>query len=86
MSEIIRDLLRNREYLQGRLTNAKHLLNSLETIENNFAKITGSLGPGYLYVDRHLAADIAATHIEDMETELGKLNEKISAIETLLGE
>lgn len=86
MSEIIRDLLRNREYLQGQLTYAKHLLNSLETIENNFAKITGSLGPGYLYVDRHLAADIAATHIEDMETELGKLNEKISAIETLLGE
>lgn len=86
MSEIIRDLLRNREYLQGRVTNAKHLLNSLETIENNFAKITGNLGPGYLYIDRHLAAEITATHIEEMEAELGKLNEKISAIETLLDE
>lgn len=84
MSEIIRDLLRNREYLQGRLTSAMHLLNSLETIENNSAKITGRLGPGELYIDRHLAADIAATHIEDMKDELGKLNEKISAIETLL--
>ena len=86
MSEIIRDLLRTREYLQGRLTNAMHLLNSLETVENNFAKITGSLGPGYLYVDRLLAAEITATHIEEMEAELGKLNEKISAVETLLGE
>lgn len=86
MSEIIRDFLRTREYLQGRVTRARQLLNSLETIENNCAKITGSLGPGELYIDRHLAADIVATHIEDMEAELSKLNEKISAVETLLGE
>ena len=86
MSEIIRDLLQTREHLQNRLTSAMHLVNSLETIENNTAKITGSLGPGTLWVDRHLAADIAATHIEDIKDELSKLDEKINAIETLLGE
>ena len=86
MSEIIRDLLRTREYLQSNLTSAMHLLNSLETIENNTAKITGNLGPGTIWIDRHLAADIAATHIENMKAELSKLDEKISAVETLLGE
>ena len=86
MSEIIRDLLQTREHLQGRVTNAKLLLNSLETVENNCAKLTGRLGPGQLYIDRLLAADITATHIEDMKDELGKLDEKISAIETLLSE
>lgn len=84
MSEIIRDLLRTHEYLQGRVTRAKHLLNSLKNIENNCAKITGSLGPGELYSDRLLAADIAATHLAEMEDELRKLDEKIGAIETLL--
>ena len=86
MSEPIRDLLQTHQYLHGRVTNAKHLLNSLETLESNFAKITGSLGPGYLYVDRLLAADIVATHIEEMKDELDKLSEKISAIETLLSQ
>lgn len=86
MSEIIRDLLRTREHLQDRLARAKDLLNSMETIENNFAKITGNFGPGYLWIDRLLAADITATHLAEMEDELGKLDEKISAIETLLGE
>lgn len=86
MSEIIRDLLQTREHLQSRVTNAKHLLNSMETIENNCAKITGNLGPGYLWIDRLLAADITATHLAEMEDELEKLDEKIGAIETLLGE
>ena len=86
MSEIIRDLLQAREHLQARVKRAKRLLNSLETIENNCAKITGSLGPGELYIDRLLAADIAATHLAEMEHALEKLDEKISAIETLLAD
>ena len=86
MSEPIRDLLQTHQYLQSQLASATHLLNSLETIEDNSAKITGSLGPGYLFIDRLLAADIVATHIEEMKDELDKLSEKISAIETLLSQ
>ena len=86
MSEPIRELLQTHQYLQSQLASATHLLNSLETIEDNSAKITGSLGPGYLFIDRLLAADIVATHIEEMKDELDKLSEKISAIETLLSQ
>lgn len=86
MSEIIRDLLRTREHLQGRVARTKDFILAMDTIPHNVALMTGKYGTGEVYIDRHLASEIAATHIEGMEDELGKLNEKISAIETLLGE
>lgn len=84
MSEPIRELLRQRENLQGRVTSARQLLHSLTSIENNTAQLTGCLGPGRLYIDRHLASDIIATHLEDLEEAVTKIDEKVQAIETLL--
>lgn len=84
MSEPIRELLRQRENLQSRVTSAKQLFQSLTSIESNTAQLTGCLGPGRLFIDRHLASDIVATHLEELEDAVAKIDEKVQAIETLL--
>lgn len=86
MSEIIRDLLRTREHLESRAEQARNLIRSMGTIESNIAEMTGRSGPGKVYIDRHLAAEIAATHLADIEDELAKVDAKVEAIETLLSQ
>lgn len=84
--ENIRDLLSIRETLQGRAQQARNLIQSMDTIENNIGHLMGNLGNGKVYIDRHLAAEIAATHLADIEAELAKIEAKVEAINTLLAD
>lgn len=84
--ENIRDLLSIRETLQGRAQQAHNLIQSMDMIENNIGHLMGNLGSGKVYIDRHLTAEIAATHLADIEAELAKIEAKVEAINTLLAD
>lgn len=84
MSEKIKELLRLRESLTERVQQTKNLIRGLETIEDNFAVVTGNLGPGRVYLDRHLMADILKDSLAKLEEDLGSVDAKVEAINTLL--
>ncbi len=84
MSEKIKELLRMREHLTERVSQTKKLINSLETHEGNYAVITGCLGPGRVYLDPHLMADILKDSLAKLEEDLKSVNAKVEAINVLL--